>query len=135
MLVAQKNLYNEKLEIILQQERVGLINKVSVADSFIRDERPENDHIAPTILNEVLHSPEATPDLKVSASLNLFLYYLAQNGLESARTVHSQILSHGEYKYNDSTITIVETDMPHMPEFMKSCGESWQPALVLRPSA
>lgn len=80
--------------------------------------------LPPAILNEALHSPEATPDLRVSASSNLFLYYLAQNNLESARTVHSQILSNGEYKHNDITITIVETDMPHMLELMKSCGRS-----------
>ena len=80
--------------------------------------------LAPAILNEALHSPEATPDLRVSASSNFFLYYLAQNNLESARAAHSQILSNGEYKYNDSTITIMETDMPHMLDLMKSCGKS-----------
>lgn len=123
-LVAQEDLYNEELEMTLQQESNVLLNKVIAANSFVRDERPENDHIARTILNEVLHSPEATPNLRIRASSNLFLYYLAQNDLENARTVRSQILSRGEHNYNESSITIMETDMPHMLELMKSCRKS-----------
>lgn len=117
-LVKMQNVFNQEFDDIFQKNKSDPLNLVNMSDSYLKDERLENDALVPQMLEAAYHSPKADDSIKIVSRLNLSLYWMAQNDLAKAESVLREVQADTSSKRKEFS-SIIDRDAVQMIELQK----------------
>ena len=117
-LVRAGYLYSADEEKSIKEDAAGdkALEKVNLADLFLKDEDPANDASAVAALREAIADPAASPETRTTGWLNLVMGYLALDDVAQARTALASALDSGKGIADPAFREVLDIQAPQMIE-------------------
>lgn len=117
-LVQMNHVFDQELDDAFQKNRENPLNLVNMADTYLKDERLDNDAQVPAMLEQAYQSPQADASTKLVSRLNLALYWMSQNDLVQASSVLRQVQADTSPQRHQFA-SIIDRDAAEMIELQK----------------